>query len=315
MFRHAGSCYVALPAHVAGPLPRITVSTAAPVASDQAVVVAPFWPGLDLALGVLGRGALDARCTAALGDLAPTIRSRDAAEATILRVSPVGEEERLRVRIIDRDYLTFTAELESDGDAIAQGTSGAFAFAAGRPIGMAITSDDPSRARFMRSEEIALNLSRFLTEQGVAFSAPSGPEADPRPEAGGTLALGRASSTTPPVLPQHGVGNLLGDGLYVFRPTGPVEIVLRLDGKAAAALRRLRLTAPAEGYAVPKDIVVQLDAGADGTRFRHWTQGQMRPDGVFDTGRLAGRNARWIKIVVRNAWGEGDVALDEVTAD
>ena len=69
MFGHAGNCYAALPKHVAGLQPKVTVATAAPVESDRATIVKPFWPDLDLALAVINRGPLDARCTARLTDL------------------------------------------------------------------------------------------------------------------------------------------------------------------------------------------------------------------------------------------------------
>ncbi len=314
MFNHAGNCYVALPAHVAGPLPKVTVATAAPVVSDQATVQKPFWEGVDLAVAVMDRGALSERCTASLSDLEPTRRTRGAAEALLLRITPLGEEERLPVRVLERGYLSFTGEIADGGDVIGQGTSGAFAFSGARPIGMAITSDDPSRALFMRAEEIAINLGRYLSDQGNAFRVAQ-PAANVPIRASEGLPIRQVIANSPPTLPQFAPENLLGDGFYVTRPSGMIEITLRLGGAGPNAVHRVRLTAPTEGYAIPRAIAVYLDAGEDGDRFRFWTQGQMTPDGAFDTGPLAPRNARWVRLVLRSAWSEGDVGLDSLTVE
>jgi hypothetical protein len=313
MFSHAGNCYAALPAHVAGFLPKVTVATAAPVVSDQATIVKPFWPGIDLAIAVLDRGPLDGRCTAGLDDLKPLRNTLNASLALVLRVSPLGEEERFPLRVLDRDYLQFTGELVRDSDAIGQGTSGSFAFVDGRPIGMAVTQDDEKRATFIRSEEIHLNIERYLSEIGQAFVATPNVEAV---QPGKGLVLQDVTVNTPPVLPQFGPDNILGEGIFVTTPNGPVELTFRTEGSQVTSISRLRMTAPADGqYAIPKTVIVYLDAGEKGERFRFWTQGEMRPDGIFDTGPLAGRSARWIRIVISSAWSDGDIAIDAVTAD
>jgi hypothetical protein len=316
MFAHAGACHVAMPAHVAGALPRVTITTAAPVASDQATVRKPFWPEMDLAVAFVDPGPLDGRCTAGLSDLAQSPRSRVAAEALLLRVTQLGEEERLPMRVLDRGYRSIAAELLRPEDAVGQGTSGALAFVGATPIGMALTSDDPTRLRLLPAPEIAINLGRFLDEQGVAFRSGSEAGAPPAPEVQVTgLAVAGVSSSAPPVLPQLAADNLLGAGLYVARPDAPVEITLRLAGDRPHGVGRVRLTAPGGAYAVPRDVALLLDAGETGERFRFWTQGRMTPDGRFDTGPLAPRNARWVRIVLRDAWSAGEVALDRVTVE
>lgn len=313
MFRHAGNCYAALPEHVAGPLPKITLMTSAPVESDQATVVKPFWPGIDLAVAILDRGPLFERCIAELTDLEPSTAARAAGRAHLLRLSPLGEEERVPIRVLDRDYLSFAGELVGDGDVIMQGTSGSFAFADGKPIGMAVTSDDPSRASFMRSEEIALNLGRYLSEQGRAFAPTSVSQDTPLSEG---LKVSDLRSNVAARLPQYGVDNLVSDGIWVVEPEGRVEVTFRVGDLSTSAVRRLRMIAPADGaYAVPKSISILIDAGEGGDNFRFWTQGEMRPDGVFDTGPLGGRNARWIKVVIGSAWGVGPLALDRILVE
>ncbi|MBJ3763353.1 hypothetical protein ILP92_11410 [Maribius pontilimi] len=314
MFRFENSCHIALPAHVAGPLPKITVATAAPMATDQATVRLPFWPDLDLAVAIVDPGPLDGRCTATLADLKQSTRSRNATQAVLSRVLPLGDEERLPLQILDRNYLTFIGQVADSDDAIAQGTSGAFAFVGSTPIGMAITSDDPTRATFLRAEEIAMNIERYLNEQGVAFrSSPQEPAANGDTSQG--FALTEISTNSLPVLPQFSPENLTGQGLYVTRPDAQVEITLRLEGKSPVGVGRLRITAPGGDYAVPRDIAIFLDPSTTGDRFRFWTQGRMTPDGQFDTGRLAPRNARLVRILLRDAWSAGDIALDRVSVE
>lgn len=316
MFQHAGNCYAALPRHVAGEFfPKVTISTAAPVVSDQAVIIRPFWESIDLAIAVLDRGPLDARCTARLDDMRASDTTRGAASALLLRITPTGEEERLPITIVgSRTYLTFEGQITRQGDTIGQGTSGAFAFVNGRPLGMAYETTGTTGATFMRSEEIHMNLERFLAEQGSAFIAPQvQPSTEP---VGSGVILRDAVASVPPVLPQFGPENLLGDGLFVATPRGPLELTFQTDGDGASSVSRIRLSAPTDGtYAIPKGISIYLDAGEAGDRFRFWTQGEMRPDGVFDTGPLAARNARWIRIVIRSAWSDNDLALDRIIID
>lgn len=312
MFHHAGACYAALPAHVAGALPFVTISTSAPVVSDVATVVKPFWPGVDLAVAVIGEGPLRPRCVARLADLTPTPAALSAQMAQLRRISPVGEEWEVPIRVIERDYLSLTAETVREGDTIFQGVSGAFAFAAGRPIGMAIESGDPRRAFFMRAEEIALNVGRYIADQGRAF-APR-PVADAIPAEGHPIRDIRANAA--PILPQYGPDNLIGDGLWIVRPEGPVRLTFRVGGREAVPVRRVRLLAPTDGdTTIPKAVSIQLDVGERGDRFRFWVSGEMRPDGVFDTGPRAARNARWVRIEIANAWGDGDLALSRIVVE
>lgn len=317
MFRHRGNCVVVLPEHVAGPIPKITVTTAAPVQSDQATVVKPFWAEIDLALAFVDRGPLDERCDASLAHLQPTRSAKQADVATLLRIRANGEEERLPLRILNRKYLTFTGALADPSASIRQGTSGSFAFVEGRPLGMAFQSGQETEAIFMRSEEIALNVGRYLSEQGRAFSAEPTSAAAPADSDTATVALRDLRGNIDPILPQHGIDNLTGEGLWIVEPNGPVVITLRLgEGEDGAQIGRVRLSAP-EGteFAVPKSVTILLDGSTAGNRFRPLHTGEMRPDGSFDTDRFAARNARWMQILIRSAWTDGPMALDRIMVD
>ena len=155
MFRSGGTCYAVMPRHVAGPLPRVTLTTAAPVANGSGSVIHPFWPGLDLSIAVV-RGGIEARCTETLDRLDLSRRAGRAARAELHRLDPTGEEERIAISLERRNYLTIDGEVATNNAEIYQGTSGAFAFVGEEPIGMAITSDDPKRLVLMRSEELSL---------------------------------------------------------------------------------------------------------------------------------------------------------------
>ncbi len=321
MFQHAGNCYVIFPRHVAGAahFDRVSVTTAAPVVNDQAFVMRPFWPQIDLVVGVIDRGALDDRCTARLADLRVSSQGRSADRARMHRISALGTEEWVPLEIRNRSYLEFEGVVSNAASEISEGTSGAFAFVGGRPIGMATNTDQRDYAVFMRAEEIAMNLERFFSERSVAFANPNTPtpKADPNTatqKAG--LVIAQALTNTPPLLPQHAPENLQGEGLYVAQPQGAIELTLRLSGDDLQPVQRLRMRAPGDGgFAVPKDIVVLLDQTEAGKNFRFWRDGQMRPDGVFDTGQVAARNARWVRILISSAWEAGPLALDEVVIE
>ena len=312
MFDHAGSCYAVMPRHVAGPFPKVTVTSAAPVANGQGTVIRPFWEGVDLALAVI-RGGIEERCTETLDRLQPSRRARGAVEAQLHRLSPTGEEERIPLRITARDYLTLTGEVAGAGAEIYQGTSGAFAFAGIEPVGMAIQSDDPERAVFMRVEEIALNLGRFLQEQGTAFAQESRSEVVPA-EAGG-IPLRLVSASAPPVAPQFGPENTLGEGLYVFAPQRLTELLYKVDGDQAVAMSQVRLSAPMKGgYALPRRVLVMTSANPDQGRFLQWTGGEVAADGLYDTGPMGQRNVLWLKIRILDARSDGPLAVAEVSA-
>lgn len=311
MFRQDGVCYVILPEHVPGPLPQITVTTSAPVAVGTGNVLRPFWPELDLAIAVV-RGGISARCVADLSDLDQTTASRAATRIRLHRLSSSGEGEMLLLDVLERDYLTIDAEVAGERGEIYQGTSGAFAFAGEVPVGMAIESTGPSHVRLMRSEEILLNIRRFLSEQSVAFVEATTPEVRIDP---GGLQLIVASVNTVPISPSLGPDNLFGEGSFVFDPLPSSDILLRVEGDESIDLSRLVIrSTPEAGYAVPRRVLISTDQGPEGTRLHPWFRGDMSPDGQFDTDQRAARSVRWIQIQVFSAWGDGPVEISSISA-
>lgn len=312
MFGRNGTCYIVMPKHVAGPFPRVTVSTAAPVDSATATVISPFWNDIDLSIGI-ARGALVDRCIAKMDDLTETRAEAAAYRADLLRLNPNGELESRALTISDRSYLTFTGTLADGNDDIGRGTSGAFAFINGKPIGMAITSDDPTRARFIRTGEILVHLRRFLDEQGGAYGFADEIDSQPIVAEKNALPLRYVRSEMPPINPKFAPENLVLDGQFVFAPKTHMSFTVGFEIITPVSRLVIRAT-PIATQTSPKSLIIQWSTDDDGHRFREWIRAEMGPDGVFDTGPLAPRNLRLLKVIVLDSWGSGDVVIDSITA-
>ncbi|MBK0328407.1 hypothetical protein I5535_14045 [Rhodobacteraceae bacterium F11138] len=310
MFRHQGACYVVLPEHVAGRHPRITLTSSAPVLTGTGFVSKPFWEGIDLAIATV-RGGIADRCSRSLSDLALTPQERASRTAYLERLTPVGEVMRDPLTIGAFTYLTFAARRQEDGKAIRRGTSGAFAFVGNTPVGMAIKSPDDETGFFMRSDEIHLNVNRYLNTVASAGGTSQGDD----PSATGTLPLAFLRTSAPPVNPLYAPENLLGPGPYVFKLSGRTMIEFEIPGESASPVSRVRATTPTEGgFSVPREIFIEVSPFVNGGRFFALGRFQMGFDGILDTGRIAPRNARRLRLTVLNAWSEGPLAIDEVQA-
>ena len=134
-------------------MPRVNLATAAPIVTGTGRMIRPFWEGVDLALAVASE-AFQPRRTASLDDLRPSRSAQTATSALLLRLRPDDSEDRTPLTMEDRNYISFTGSVGPGEGEITQGTSGAFAFVRGEPIGMAITSDQSSRALFMRADPV-----------------------------------------------------------------------------------------------------------------------------------------------------------------
>ena len=312
MFREEQTCYVALPRHVAGSLPLVTLTSEAPVAVGSATVLRPFWPGIDLAIGVV-RGGIADRCTARLDELETTSAARRAGQLRLRRISDTGSAEWTPIVVTASGYLIIEAQIAADQRDVFGGTSGALAFFDDRPVAMAYEALGGGGVRLMRSDEMLVHLRRYLLEEGVAFATAAAPAATEQP-AGVAARINRVSQ--PPISPEFAPENMLGDGLYVFDPVRGAEIILQIEADHPVPLHGIRLEAPTDaGYAVPRNILVQTDAGLEGDAFNVWIRGSVPADGVYASGPVAGRNVRWVKIVVSSAHGPGPVAIGRIVLE
>ena len=315
MFAEGGSCYLILPRHLAEPVGRMRIRTAAPVAEGTAFGRTPFWLGVDLAVATVD-ASLRPRCTAALADLDLPEALRDARSAQLERLSGAGEIERVTLTIGNRTYLTFDGTV-AEGARVARGTSGSFAFAQGRPLGMAVTSDGERQAQFIRSGEILIHVARWLEEHGRPFSVATKEPLATSTAEDNELPIEFVSSNVLPIQDDFFGANLTSpDGIFVAEPQGGINLTFRLgDGTAAAPLGQVVIEAPAgAGFAMPRDLLLEFSAREDGLSMRTFARGQMGLDGLYASARQAPQNARWLRVRVLNAWDPGPVALGRVRA-
>ncbi|MFX0547428.1 hypothetical protein ACEWPL_017990 [Roseovarius sp. S1116L3] len=307
MFRYAGTCYVAMPRHVRGMFPKIRISTAAPVVIGTADAYTPFWDGLDLAVAV-ARGEIATRCTASLQNM-PGISSAQRT-ADLEYLLPKGEIARLQVRVADINYLFIETNVEQG--TIPEGMSGSFLFQDDRPVGMAVQSDSSDHVRFIRIEEVVMNLNRWLADRGAVFAQLAEPNPVRQPT-GFEVVLEEAGVL--PVDASSGPENLLHEeGDFVFLPEGIVEMEFRTPGDTAADLTRVRMRAdPEADYAMPLRVRIAV-SGSNSGRLRTFWSGQMGSDGILDTGpRAIGTRVRRIVISIYSASAPGPVGLRQIT--
>jgi hypothetical protein len=244
MVTSGGACYLLLPAHVAGDFPFVDVLTEAPIRVGQALVSRPFWSvpdgdgrvrGIDLAIGVV-RGAPTEVCETPLDRVRPPQRLSDAA-GDLVTILPGGQVERVRMAVTDTRYLEFDAEVRSPGADLYPGRSGSFLFVDGAPAGMIVRAADSDRTRgtFVRTEEIAMNARRWISDQGVQFAGGFVPVAAPQ-EAGFSVRLVEASE--PPIGPEFPAeATLSPEGAYVARSDAPLRLVYRSRATRRRACR------------------------------------------------------------------------------
>lgn len=321
LFEFAGNCYLATPRHAVKLGGRVAISTSEPVLNGGGFANLPFWEGMDLAVVVVSRGIRE-RCRGRGGELLsgrfdPVADQRG--EMVLIRSS--GQILRRPMRVTRTDYLTFEAELldvaDPDADDVFQGMSGTFFFVNGKPVGMALKKPEgedppPNTLTYMRIEEIAMNLGRWLGNQSTVF-APK-PERTPDPS-GDSLPLILIDAQTPAVDTDSFPENILSDaGAYVFKPNGTVSVILQLDSDRALPMKQVLMqSVPAEGQTAPQGIRIEVDSSqGDRPRWRSFWGGQMRRDGVLDTGQRSATFARRIRVTVTSAWGSGPVRIDRL---
>lgn len=307
MLRHNGTCYVILPAHVAGKARRVTVLTATPVANAEAMIEQPFWPGLDLAIGPM-RGAAADQCTETLASLDGMASPEAGGNLDLVRLRASGEVERLSMRYTSSAFLTLEAEMLKAGEEFFQGTSGAFLFQNDKPVGMVIETPAPTMGRFIRIEHIKANAQLWLDRRSGTFASAA---AATLPQGEG-IAFEVMSATQAPVSPDQSPSNLAGAGAYVFAPQGVNRVVLRINGGTSTDLRKVILTSnPEAGYALPRNVQIEVSTRKDGASPRGFFKGEMAPDGLLEA-RHPGTYASWVILTFTSAWSDGPVGVEDI---
>ena len=310
LFRHLGACYVVMPKHVANGQRRVRVFTSAPVEQSGSVLDTPFWDGLDLAVGQV-RGPIEDRCTETLNDLLPKREANEGAVLELLRIRDSGEIERIPMVVTDGGYLTFEADTRSTDAQIFKGTSGAFLFDGDQPLGMAVEALTETSARFVRAEEIHMNVQRRLNRrvEPVASAATSSIE---QASSADEIPYRVAWTTLPPLYPDQGEENLYGDGSYVFELTRPNTIALKIESQEAVPLSQIALYSdPLGPNAMPREISIEISPQTSGARKIFWGSGSVGIDGVFVAKRPTIK-ASWIFATIKSSHNEGPVAISKL---
>ena len=309
---HGGGCYVITPRHVTGTNRTSIIKTATPMLTATAVMQAPFWEGMDLAIGVVQAAGLQGYCRIPLSQIDQELSVDAGQPMHLLRMRDSGEVERLPLEFEDAGYLTFTSRMARIEDSFFRGTSGAFAFVGERPMGMVVTTTDGRAGQFIRIEEIHKNIARWVqrsvrlgTEAPVSTTSPIGD--------GMRIVL--HSVTQPPLSSDVVPENMLGEGAYVF-PAGRNQIIFRIPGVTAGALSQLELRSdPQSDYALPRQIRIEVSTAREPTTgWRHFAEVEMTPDGVGAIERSA-QLARWVRLTVETAQGFGAIGIETVSME
>ncbi|PHO05309.1 hypothetical protein CSC82_03775 [Rhodobacteraceae bacterium 4F10] len=313
IFSHDGHCYLVTAKHVSGNRARAQV-IAEGALSGSASLRFPFWDGMDVAVGVVRRGAAE-RCEGSIDDFAASANALGGStQAFLALINDEGFVDRLPMSVTESRYLDFDAQFSGSRDEVEvrQGMSGGFLFGDGKPIGMAIETLDGKEIRFIRSEEIFLNVSRWIgTQSNIRMTSVSGAS-----EAQDGLPLMVASTNAPAIGAEFLPENILSEGeAFVFSPTRNAEIVLEVAKEEKATLSRVVLNSkPESGQAVPRRVIIFASPDVEGANWRTFWSGEMSRDGVLDTGPRAQTWARRVKIVIASVWSEGPINLDRVSA-
>lgn len=314
---HRGNCYVVTAAHVIGDSRRAQVLTAA---GEEAVATMqkPFWDGFDVAVGVL-RAAPASGCGPTsdrfVSDAGRPVPGRT---ATLPFVTP-GGGINISVKVDRVDYLELTGRIDDPQQDAQKGLSGGFLVIDGKPLGMARAVDPDGTLRFVRIEEIAINLDRWFNQSGAAGEKEpveqlpaQAPDEAPR--------LELVSSSPSSIDVNHTADLMLvGEGVWIPTTGSSPDLVVRnlaTDG-LVPTLSRLRIEAETEdGFAPPKAYRIDIAATeASEPKWRLYAVGEVPPDGVLDTGQKAKMRANLIRIQVLSTWGNGQVGIKSVLVE
>ena len=320
MVRDGTSCYLLLPAHVAGDSAFVTLISEAPVRIGRAVVNRPFWTelgddgaqvrGLDLAVGAV-QGDIASVCTQQLSRFTP-VQIGVGRAGTLVTIGRNGRLEGVQMTITDTNYLTFEAKVTTPGAEMFPGRSGSFLFINKRPAGMAIKAPpEGDSATFLRIEEIMINAERWINDQGATFSSGLKP-AEVQQSSGIVARL--VSSSEPPVSPEFPPElTLTPDGVFVTEPSRPLTLVYEILADSPAIREVTVISDPTGPHSLPREISIQVDSTPGRTRPRRFWEGRMEQDGRISSGtRSQATKARWVTIIIKNAWAPGPVSITQV---
>lgn len=312
VFSHNGNCFLVLPAHVPGRQTRLSVTTTAPSAVGDAVLVRNLSPAVDLSLFIVSSG-LEQRCDDSFADLSDDIQPvlDRGGDLQLIRVDTSGAELRDPMTITAVDFSTLTARPVNPAREaeLYQGSSGGILKSRNTVIGMALQSTDIAAGTFLRMDEIVNQIRRIVTPNRAVETAPQPVEG----AAGvvsqcpvGTLPIVRVSCTIEPSDPAFACSNLLTEAAepVAFPPGAQPRIVLDLAGDQATALEAVTLMAPADQsqFAVPQQVTVEVSSTTGTPRWTRFGATDMSPLGNLRVVNGARPYARQVAITLGSSW-------------
>lgn len=310
LFSTNGTCYLVTAGHVLGGKLRAQIFTEA--GEDAlAIMSSPFWPEMDLAVGQIQRPP-PTGCGPQLADLA-RLSADDLQDADVtLPFVAAGKSEVMAVRLNRASYLVLTGVAGNQAQ-VQKGVSGAMLLADGKPAGIAQSVTPDGTITFLRIEEAAMNLQRFLSRRPAPTALP-----EPTSQASVATGLWTLISATPAGQGADGAADLLasGEGAWIIPDSGPAEIILRSTAEGDALLRELTIDArpEAEGETAPRVFRIDVRAG-ETAPWRFYAAGDIPPDGLLRTGRRAPAYARDVRVQIRSRWTPGPVRVRSIAGE
>ncbi|MEP2767111.1 MAG: hypothetical protein ABJP41_04440 [Paracoccaceae bacterium] len=297
LVQHRGNCYAVMPDHVAFK-DRLSLVSALPQVTGVATVFHRR-SDLDLAIGFV-EGDLAQACDLTWVDLSKDVSKLvgDTASGGLSRIQFGGKFiDRAAATIIDADdnHFVIATTQEWSNSEIMGGVSGALFYVRNIPVGIALTSEDTSRARFLRMDRVHQALSSVLEASGGKHPVLAEIK-------GAQDGIGYRVTSQARVL--NGVRRGLTEALDTTWDGADLEIEFTLSNSAPIPLRSILLeSAAANGLATfPQDITLQLDRGSVGqTAWREIFAPDMPPSGKLEvsTGQTY---ARRVRLTIHSVW-------------
>lgn len=293
-----GNCYAIMPDHVAT-ADSMSLITALPQTFGMATIFERL-PEQDLALALV-HGDVAAQCGRTWESLPRDVSTTlsGAQTAGLSRIQFDGQYvDRAAADIIDVDDNRFVA-VTSDRWAnpeIMTGISGAVIFVGGVPVGMALSSPDTSRARFLRMDRIVALLDPLLRGDRPG-GTPTLPQA--------VVGEGMSYRISGQVRLDSNGGQGLSDGLHVDWTGAPVAVEFTLSDLEPVALSRILIetTPRADGSVTfPQHVLISVDRGRPDRPF--WmllAASDMNPLGQLEI-LTGGTTARRVRVQVESVW-------------
>lgn len=316
---HRGHCYLLFPAHVEPVAPIFSLNTAPPQQAGRATVYLRRSEA-DIGLALVEGSAAEA-CTTSLASLPREVSALLAANRTAIleRVNPQGGIERLQMRIERTawdaaadsgpsglyQYIFATTDTAAgETGEVFQGTSGAFLYVDGVPVGMAVTSPDAHSVRALRIEEILGPADRWFATGSLAGRAEAAEAAGPAAPAAG-LGFDVTEWSGTPAEGSLPTDLATGGGLRIAAGGLPFSFVLELGPKPVAVRSLFLSGVPLSAEAgPPRYLKVEVDRQRGAARFETARElAEMTRDGAPLEVPL-NTQARRIRVTVRGGWSD-----------